>query len=97
MKAKDITKLRKSLSYYLVQKTKGNMGDYYYAWLDYNHSEYDRYIVVLAKSPLNAVYRARKRGYGKGLLINFFGTKKPWSRFRVWREESFDSSEINYY
>lgn len=90
MKAKHFTRLRKELNYYAVQVTNNDKGTYD-SWTS------PELKIVLAKSPLNAAYRARKRGYGRFLSINFFGTRKEWSRFRVWELYSNDVSDIKYF
>jgi len=96
MKAKYFKKLRKSLKYYQVQKTAGLFGDFSMRWEDRWNYRYAPYIIVLAKSPENAVKRAQRRGYGRELSIDYYTTKQ-WACFRVKELEKTEHWRNIYY
>lgn len=94
---KSIAYLRTQVKYYQVQETKGLFGDFSFRWYEAWYYGYRPYIIVLATSPLNAVKRAQKRGYGKNRSIREFGDTSQWAKFRVKELQKSDHSRNVFY
>lgn len=97
MKAKYFKKLRATLKYYQVQRTYGLFGDFPMRWNDKWNYNYAPYIIVLVKNPENAVERAQRRGYGRGLSIDYHTKEQKWARFRVKELEKSEHWRNIYY
>lgn len=89
LRIKKIRKLRRKAKYYRVAHTYGLFGDFRPHALDKimdkNH-KIERGKIILALSPKQAAYRARKRGYGLEYKIGE-ETTENWARWCV-KEDS---------
>lgn len=78
MKAKHFTKLRKKAIYFDVQHSSSLFGEFKYDW--------HRGITVLAKTPKQAILRAKRRGYGLRHSVDGMGVEQ-WAKWRVKRTD----------
>lgn len=78
MKAKHFKKLREKAIYFDVQHSSSLFGEFKYEW--------HRGITVFAKTPKQAILRAKRRGYG---LRHSVGarTSENWATWRVKRTD----------
>lgn len=77
MKARHIKSLRAKAKYYKVIRTQGLFGSFWLSKFDEDAK------IILATSPLEAVQRAKKRGYGLTLSYKKYGTTENWARWMV--------------
>lgn len=75
LKANDIRKLRKELQWYDVDLTQSLFGSFNWDWNDA--------IKVRARTPLEAVIRARRKGYGSSMLFSREITVSMWAKYRT--------------
>lgn len=77
MKANKIKKIREKTVYYKVMCSAGLFGSF-------NMNSFDSHaLTVLATDPINAIERAKRRGYGLNHSFNINGETEQWANWIV--------------
>ena len=78
-------------------KNKVKQYDVWYASPAFGCFGLSKPIALLAKDPLHAVYRARKRGVGTAALFGGHETAKEWATYKVRLHNKPDNFRHNKY